>query len=171
MKLKRIRRHHHWCCGWMVRFLVFFAEKNIESFIIFEKNYSVCPFFSFFSTWLKIFTIIHLGGPGCSSLGGFFTEHGPFHPMPDGQTLVENIHSWNKVGIVLNRNLLRVKFQAANILYLEAPFGVGYSYRDANAPVDQYYTDSKVKERVLHHALKFSKKKSLYFVICKSLHT
>lgn len=52
------------------------------------------------------------GGPGCSSLGvGAFSENGPFRPSGDG--LLRNEHSWNK---------------EANMLYLETPVGVGFSY-------------------------------------------
>ncbi|KAJ3671814.1 hypothetical protein LUZ60_007893 [Juncus effusus] len=52
------------------------------------------------------------GGPGCSSLGvGAFSENGPFRPSR--QVLVKNEYSWNK---------------EANMLYLETPAGVGFSY-------------------------------------------
>lgn len=52
------------------------------------------------------------GGPGCSSLGvGAFSENGPFRP--NGEFLVKNDYSWNR---------------EANMLYLETPIGVGFSY-------------------------------------------
>ncbi|CAN6472437.1 unnamed protein product [Victoria cruziana] len=52
------------------------------------------------------------GGPGCSSLGvGAFSENGPFRPS--GNVLVRNEYSWNT---------------EANMLFVEAPAGVGFSY-------------------------------------------
>ncbi|CAN6482101.1 unnamed protein product [Victoria cruziana] len=54
------------------------------------------------------------GGPGCSSIAfGEAEEIGPFHIKPDGRTLYLNPYSWNQV---------------ANILFLDSPVGVGFSY-------------------------------------------
>ncbi|OEL13409.1 Serine carboxypeptidase-like 27 [Dichanthelium oligosanthes] len=62
------------------------------------------------------------GGPGCSSVGyGASEEVGPFRIRPDGQTLYLNRNSWNK---------------AANLLFLESPAGVGFSY--SNSSLDLY---------------------------------
>lgn len=55
------------------------------------------------------------GGPGCSSMEGLLNENGPFHVADDGQTIYLNPYSWNLI---------------ANVLYLEAPAGVGYSYSE-----------------------------------------
>ncbi len=54
---------------------------------------------------------------GCSSLGGFWTENGPYRVKSDGETLFEDPYSWNSLG---------------NILYLESPVGVGSSYQENN---------------------------------------
>eukprot|EP00698_Gefionella_okellyi_P023690 TRINITY_DN815_c0_g2_i1.p1 TRINITY_DN815_c0_g2~~TRINITY_DN815_c0_g2_i1.p1 ORF type:complete len:485 (+),score=81.51 TRINITY_DN815_c0_g2_i1:23-1477(+) len=53
------------------------------------------------------------GGPGCSSLGGLFTENGPFWPTEGGSGLGLNSAAWSKV---------------ANMIWLESPAGVGFSY-------------------------------------------
>ncbi|GFS94726.1 lysosomal protective protein [Nephila pilipes] len=55
------------------------------------------------------------GGPGCSSLDGFFTELGPLRVTDDGKKLYNNTYAWNTV---------------ANVLFLETPAGVGFSYAD-----------------------------------------
>ncbi|BFI31886.1 serine carboxypeptidase-like clade II [Marchantia polymorpha subsp. ruderalis] len=64
------------------------------------------------------------GGPGCSSFGiGNFNEHGPFAIREN--TIVINPYSWNK---------------ESNVLYLESPAGVGFSY--SNTTID-YVTDDE----------------------------
>lgn len=58
------------------------------------------------------------GGPGCSSFDGFVYEHGPFNfgaakSKGNLPTLHNNPYSWSKV---------------SNIIYLDSPTGVGFSY-------------------------------------------
>jgi len=52
------------------------------------------------------------GGPGCSSLLGFMQEHGPFVIDDNSTTIIKNPHPWT---------------DAASMLYIESPAGVGFS--------------------------------------------
>ena len=71
------------------------------------------------------------GGPGCSSLGGLLNELGPFRPSPDGKKLYENVFAWTKAG---------------NVLFLESPRGVGFSYSSgSDYPSDAPYNDNMVE--------------------------
>ncbi|KAF4390145.1 hypothetical protein G4B88_005063 [Cannabis sativa] len=59
------------------------------------------------------------GGPGCSSIAfGEAEEIGPFHIKPDSKTLYLNPYSWNQV---------------ANLLFIDSPVGVGYSYSNTSS--------------------------------------
>ncbi|KAK1431218.1 hypothetical protein QVD17_14517 [Tagetes erecta] len=64
------------------------------------------------------------GGPGCSSFGnGAMKELGPFRVNADNSTLSHNKYAWNNV---------------ANVLFLESPAGVGFSYSNTSS---DYITD------------------------------
>ncbi|GER43898.1 serine carboxypeptidase-like protein [Striga asiatica] len=60
------------------------------------------------------------GGPGCSSIGfGQSLELGPFFPQKGTKPELKfNNHTWNK---------------AANLLFLESPVGVGFSYTNTTS--------------------------------------
>lgn len=64
------------------------------------------------------------GGPGCSSLDGFFYEHGPFE-------LISSDKAWAVNGYALQLRPYRWN-RIAHMVYVEAPVGVGFSYHDKN---------------------------------------
>ncbi|CAH8366642.1 unnamed protein product [Eruca vesicaria subsp. sativa] len=71
------------------------------------------------------------GGPGCSSIGyGAASELGPFRVIENGTSLSFNQYSW---------------VQEANMLFLESPVGVGFSYTNTSSDLDNL-NDSFVAE-------------------------
>ncbi|GAB4831266.1 Serine carboxypeptidase-like 31 [Ancistrocladus abbreviatus] len=62
------------------------------------------------------------GGPGCSSVGyGATQEIGPFIVDTNGQGIKYNSYAWNR---------------EANMLFLESPIGVGFSYSNTSKDYD-----------------------------------
>ncbi|KAI4370757.1 hypothetical protein MLD38_019069 [Melastoma candidum] len=92
--------------------------RHYAGYVTVNEDHGRALFYWFFeaaqSPHLKPVLLWLNGGPGCSSVGyGEAEELGPFFPQKDGQTLKLNPYSWNR---------------AANLLFLESPSGVGFSY-------------------------------------------
>lgn len=90
------------------------------------------------------------GGPGCSSLGGLFTENGPFVVQAD-LSIKLNRFSWNR---------------KTNMVWLESPAGVGFS---GDVEDRSYYNDTvfaaKIREFISLFFSKFSELKNRDFYI------
>ncbi|CAL2033254.1 unnamed protein product [Caenorhabditis brenneri] len=88
------------------------------------------------------------GGPGCSSLGAFFEEFGPLYVNFEGTTLFENPHSW---------------YHKANILFLESPIGVGFSYDTEDANVTKA-DDDGIAQQNFNAVVDFFERKHQSFI-------
>ena len=75
------------------------------------------------------------GGPGCSSLGGLLIENGPFRVDSDGKSVTLDPHSWNTL---------------ANVLYLDTPIGVGFSYSSRN---ETFINTDDTTAEINYHAI------------------
>ncbi|XP_039137572.1 serine carboxypeptidase-like 35 isoform X1 [Dioscorea cayenensis subsp. rotundata] len=72
------------------------------------------------------------GGPGCSSVAfGAAQELGPFLIRTNKPNLTLNAYSWNKV---------------ANLLFLEAPIGVGFSYSNRSSDLEELGDEITAKD-------------------------
>ncbi|KAJ4710457.1 Carboxypeptidase [Melia azedarach] len=101
--------------------------KQYSGYITVSKSHGRALFYWFFEAsskpkekplllWLN-------GGPGCSSIGyGEAEELGPFLTQKGKPELKLNPYTWNK---------------AANLLFLESPVGVGFSYTNTTTDISQ----------------------------------
>ncbi|KAH1141261.1 hypothetical protein GYH30_032494 [Glycine max] len=73
------------------------------------------------------------GGPGCSSIGyGEAEELGPFFPQDSSTPKLKlNPYSWNN---------------AANLLFLESPVGVGFSYTNTSSDISELGDTNTAKD-------------------------
>ena len=82
------------------------------------------------------------GGPGCSSLDGWSSEHGPMQLDEDGNYKM-NDYSWHR---------------AANMLYVESPGDVGFSYIDSKLDYELAINDDIAAKDNLNALLDFFKR-------------
>lgn len=78
-------------------------------------------------------------GPGCSSMAAWSIENGPFTLSDDGKTLKLASSRWNK---------------EANMLFVESPVGVGYSY-SLNPEDYQVYNDNRTASDIYNFVVNF----------------
>lgn len=79
------------------------------------------------------------GGPGCSSMLGMFQENGPVTVDTEGHgEIKENPHPWNA---------------RANVLYLEQPAGVGFSF--GQSKLDYIHSDMSQSEDTVRAMAEF----------------
>ncbi|THG16211.1 hypothetical protein TEA_008570 [Camellia sinensis var. sinensis] len=91
------------------------------------------------------------GGPGCSCLSAFFYESGPVYFEFEGYkgglpTLRLNEYTWTQVEVVLIFMQIR-----ANILYVDAPVGTGFSYSESQ---EGYYVDDYKSAKQIYEFLR-----------------
>ncbi|XBJ24761.1 hypothetical protein VPH35_002563 [Triticum aestivum] len=103
-----------------------YAFKHYSGYVTTDERLGKALFYWFFEAmekpddkplvlWLN-------GGPGCSSVGfGQAQELGPFLVKKDVPELELNPYAWN---------------QAANLLFLDSPAGVGFSYTNTSFEID-----------------------------------
>ncbi|DBA03235.1 TPA: hypothetical protein N0F65_011594 [Lagenidium giganteum] len=107
-------------------------ENGGNAFYFFAESQSTQPELDPVVLWLN-------GGPGASSLVGCFTENGPLLVNDDGHTLRKNDYSWNN---------------KANLLCIESPVGVGYSWSAAKrTALGVYVSDDLAQAKDLYDAL------------------
>jgi cathepsin A (carboxypeptidase C) len=90
----------------LLQHLFFWMFEKRNSHLLDDVEASEIPFV----VWLT-------GGPGCSSTLALLTENGPCSVNSDGKTTKVNPYSWT---------------EAAHVLWLDQPAGVGFSYGDEN---------------------------------------
>ena len=88
------------------------------------------------------------GGPPCSSLVGYFGENGPFLARPKPSTAAG---AGQPRGVALELNSGRWN-RGANLLYLESPLGVGFSYSTAGGAPSEVYAANDTSTAALNFA-------------------
>ncbi|XP_076893739.1 serine carboxypeptidase-like 31 [Bidens hawaiensis] len=132
--------------------------KHYAGYVTVNEKNGRALFYWFYEAWTlpdeKPLVLWLNGGPGCSSVGyGATQEIGPFIVSTDGKGLHLNPYSWNR---------------EANMLFLESPVGVGFSYSNTTKDYDSLGDDITAKDAYafLHNwFLKFPSYKNRPFYI------